>query len=429
MDRAVATYETQAVEEVGKEKALAAIADAIAFEMAGYSAAAGVEVTQYGAMQVSAVLCAVRVISEDLASLPVHIYEADGRNRRLAVRHPLYPLLRDEWFPGCDSFMAVQALTMHALLTGDGYAYINRGENEHGPIRELVPLLPYMVTPQQTHKFETRYYVHDDVNGIRGYFEPHEILHLRGPSWDAVAGLDMVRVAAEVIGLTKAIDQQQAKFHAKGGRPSGTLTTEQKLSGEAMQKLKDSFQERFGPSGEGGTAILDSGLKYEAMTMTMADAQTIESRRHQIEEVARIFRVHPVMLMHAGGFSSYASVEQFFLAHLRHTIMPWVTRWERAIKAQLLYDTPNLYAKFELGQFLRSTIADRGAYYDKAIKGGWMTVNEVRELEDMNPVPGGDEIMTPLNMATPRERGATNDPGQTAETAPAKGLARYLRRR
>ena len=425
----LARYETQAVEEVAKEKALAAVADALSFEMMGFQASAGVEVTQYTTMQVSAALCAVRVIIEDIASLPVNIYQRLARKRHLAVGHPLYRLLRKQWFEGCDAFTAVQALTLHALLAGNGYAYINRGGNDTGPILELVPLLPYMVTPEQTHKFETRYYVHDDINGIRGYFEPREIFHLRGPSWDAVQGMDIVRVAAEVLGLTRAIDLQQSKFHAKGGRPSGTLSTEQKLSPEAMQKLRDAFNDKYGPNGEGGTAILDSGLAYAPMTMTMADAQTIESRRHQIEEVARIFRVHPVMLMHAGGFSSYASVEQFFLAHLRHTIMPWVKRWESAIEAQLIADDPSLYVKFELGEFLRSTIADRGAYYDKAIKGGWMTVNEVRELEDMNPVDGGDEIMLPLNMASPRERGAQQDPGPTAETAPAKGLARYWKRR
>lgn len=421
-------YETQAVEDVGKEKALAAIADALAFELMGYQSTAGIEVTQYTAMQVAAVMCAVRVISEDIASLPVNLYWSDGRKRGLAVRHPLFNVMRHEWFEGCDSFMAVQAMTMHALLTGNAYAYKNRGGNDEGPILELIPLLPYMVTPEQTHRFETTYYVHDDINGLTGRFTPDEIFHLRGPSWDTLGGMEMVRVAAEVIGLTRAIDQQQSKFHAKGGRPSGTLSTEQKLSPEAMQKLRDAFNEKYGPNGEGGTAILDSGLEYTPLTMTMADAQTIESRRHQIEEVARIFRVHPVMLMHAGGFSSYASVEQFFLAHLRHTIGPWIARWERAIKSQLLRDAPAVYPKFEVDQFLRTTIADRGTYYDKAIKGGWLTVNEVRDLEDLNPVEGGDEIMLPLNMASPRERGAPTDPGPTAETTPAKGLARYWRR-
>ncbi|RUM40314.1 MAG: hypothetical protein DSY80_10460 [Desulfocapsa sp.] len=163
--------------------------------------------------------------------------------------------------------------------------------------------------------------------------------------------------------------------------------------------MSESWNATFGPGGPGGVAVLEKDWVFAQMSNSAADAQQLETRQFQIEEVARIFRVYPQMLMLSGKTSSYASVEQFFLAHVTHTLMPWIQRWEQAIQRDILGRDSNFYVKFNANAMMRGTSAARAEFYREGITNGWLTRNEVRKYEDLDPIPGLDVPIMPLNMA------------------------------
>ncbi len=346
-------------------------------------------------LQVAAALCAMRVISEGVSQVPLRLFEPDGNGGRKKITdHPLYDLLAFQPNDWQTSFEFREQMTNHAVITGNGYAYINR---VNGIVKELIPYDIGQVTPRHKGRFELEYECVE--NGRRITRAAREIFHLKGPGWDSRKALDISRVARVVIALTDKLQMSQKRVHERNRKPDGILSySGAKLSEEKLNKTRKAWNERFGPDGEGGVAVLEDVWNYIAMSQTSADAQTIESREFQINEMARIFRVFPQMLMQVTNTSTYASAEQFFQAHVNHTLMPWVIRWEQVIRRDLIGRGENIYARHNMNALMRGTMKDRNEFYRGGIEAGWMTRADARQLEDMNPIEGLEEPVLPLNM-------------------------------
>lgn len=374
-------------------------------------------IDEHTALRLSAVLCAVRVISEGLAQIPLKVFREEEENgqtvRKPAKDHPAYNVLHRRPNAWMTSFEWRELMTMHAVLLGSGFSIINRVGDS---IDELIPVHPAAVQILFENN-DVRYRI--SVNGRQADFSRREVFHLRGPSMDGVTALPIVKLAARAIGLSQALEFQQTSLQENGGRPSGILTySGGKIGKDEKDAVAEAWRNKFGPGGPGGVAVLEKAWEFHSMAMSAVDAQHIESRRMQIEEIGRVFRVQPIMMMQSDKAATYASAEQMFLAHIIHTLGPWVDRWENAIDRDLLGD--DTYAHFQVNGLMRGAARDRAEYYMRGLGSGgspgWMTQNEVRGLEDMDPIPGGDVLFKPTNAVDPS---ATPTNGAADEGEPA----------
>lgn len=225
----------------------------------------------------------------------------------------------------------------------------------------------------------------------------------------------------ETIGLTLSAQEHGARLFSNGGRPGGVLSLPGSVSEEAMKRLREDWEANYGGSGNAGrTAILEQGMKFEAVTMTNSDAQYLETRKFQVEDIARIFGVPLFMIQSTEKTTSWGSgIEQMSMGYVRYTLLPWVRRWEQAIRKSLVAEArePDLEMRFNLEGLQRSDIRSRFLSYQMGVNMGVYSPNEVRELEDMPPRDGGDVWLTPMNMRITDEEGVTREDG-TEEGAP-----------
>lgn len=345
-------------------------------------------------MSVMAALRAGTVIAQGIGQVPLHVKHEkfDGKHmvRRNAVDERSYRLLNRRPNDWMTSVELREALTMHAVFTGAGRAIIRRGVD--GRPLEILPLHPRWV--EAKHDTRTGEYIYDvgvAEYGIYGRFTRDDILEVTNPRWDFVNGLDVTRRAASALGLARDIEARQAKL-ASGSSPYGILSVEDANSTERVNKLKVAWTKQFGAGN--GIGIVDFGAKFQQMAGSPADQQAIENRRFQIEEVSRAFGVFPAMLMSTDKAATFASAQEFFAQHIVHTMRPWFMRWEQALDRCFFDESKELNAKFdELGLF-RSSQADRADYLSRALGSGgnmpWMTINEAREHDGLNPIEGGD---------------------------------------
>lgn len=360
----------------------------------GYQTAAGGPVTVHNAIDVTAVFCAARVIAEGLAQMPVRVVEerfAPGAGtgtlmvRRDHWAHRLLAVRPNGWQT---SYEFREGMVFSAVLGKGAIAIKNvvRGE-----VRELLPVPPGAWTVEQMEDWSLRVRV-DYADRSHGHFTLDEVFYLRGPSLDGFTAVPAVQQARQAIGLSRALEAQQARLAGNGGKPSGILSMSNKLSPESREKLRQTWQARFGAGGEGGIAVLDTDAKFESMTMTSVDAQFIETRRMQIEEIARAFRVQPIMLMQADKAATFASAEQMFRNHVIHTLGPWIERFEQAANRDILGNTEGLRFDLDERNLLRGDFKDQAEYYAKALGAGgtpaWMTQDEVRAEIGLNPMGG-----------------------------------------
>lgn len=371
------------------EEVMARIDDAYGASVAGLS------VSPQMALQVATVLACVKVIADGCATPALHVYreERGTLRRQLARNIPEYRLLNrrpNEWQT---SLEFRRTMTMHAALTGDALAVKVMAGNR---VRELIPVRPGHFKIDRSSRYDVRYHVHDEF-GFIGDFGPNEVLHLPNWQWEFWRGLNAVRLAASAIGLSMAAEQSQAKLHENGGRPAGILTTEAKLSDDAMNRLRASWQ-RFTAEKRSGTAILDNAMKYVPLAMTGVDSQHIETRRLQIEEICRAFGVFPIMVGHSDKSATFASSEAFFAAHLKHTLAPWHQLWLQRIDEFLLDGSGPLWCEFDTRYLTAGSMADRAVWARTMAEMGIYTRNELRDEEGKDPLPGLDEPLTPANM-------------------------------
>lgn len=376
----------------------------------GYRTRSGVSVSEQKALEVSAVFCAVRVIAEGIAQMPLQLKQNRGDRTAVVTDHWAHRLLSVRPNSWQTPYEFMEGLALSAALTGD---FLGLKNEINGEIREIIPIVPGGWSLEQKQDYSLVYTITDNGRTIATVGQA-DVLHVRGPSLDFYQGCRPIRLAREAIGLSSALETQQAQIASRGGRPSGVLSTASQLSQEASDRLRAAWDAKFGVSGEGGVAVLDGGWDFSAMQMTAVDAQHLETRKHQIEEIARALRVFPQMLMHTDKTATFASAEQFFRAHVIHTLGPWMKRIQDAINRDVLRRT-QLYADFDERRMLRGDFKDQGEYYAKALGAGgtpaWMTQDEVRADLGMDPKGGDADRLSRGAMNPEAGNGTEADPG------------------
>lgn len=358
----------------------------------------GVHVNTETALAVTTVLSAIRVIAEDIAKLPCILKRTNGDGTTTVARDDArYVLLHARPNNWMTSFQWRETMTLHAALTGNAFSLISR--NQRGLPIELIPIMPEWVDVEEGEDSEPRYVVRDKNGRVIEGLNRNDFFHLAGPSWNGIAGMNAITQARTAIGLSIAIEKTQTQLHVNAGRPSGILTTDQPISQEVKDNLKKSWNEEHqGVENAMRTAILGSGIKFQPLTMSSVDGQHHENRQFQIEEICRGVKIFPQMVGHSDKTATYASAEAFFRAHFEHTIWPWLVRWQQSLDRDLLDRDGPYFVEFDTSRFGLSSTTDRANYYRTMIELGVRTRNEVRRDEGLDPLPGLDEPLTPLNM-------------------------------
>lgn len=361
----------------------------------GATTDSGVSVTPDTALTYSAVYAAVRCIAESVSSLPLNYYERLSTGGKAhAKANPLHTLLHDEPNPEMTSYQWREASMAHLLLWGNSYSEIVR--DLEGNVVELWPIDPTIVTPRRTDSGELYY----DLNRGKTFITAANMLHIPGLSFDGVSGMSPISLARQSIGLSMAIEQFGAGYFGRGARPGGVLTFPGQLSPEARQNLRRSFEElHAGGANSHRVALLEAGLKWEAIGVPPDDSQFLQSREFQIIEVARWFNLPPNKLKDLSK-TSYNSLEQMEISFVVDTLRPWLVRWEQQLNRKIIRpkDKGSFFFEFNVDGKLRGEIASRYQSYSVARNWGWLSVNEIREKENMNPIEGGDVYMQPMNM-------------------------------
>jgi len=380
------------------------------FYMGGSSA--GKPVTERSAMQMTAVYACVRILSEAVAGLPLHFYRyrADGSKEK-AIDTNLYHLLHDEPNPEMSSFVFRETLMTHLLLWGNAYAQIIR--NGKGEVVALYPLMPNKMQVDRDENGKLYYiYTRSDaevktMEGVTVYLEPKDVLHIPGLGFDGLVGYSPIAMAKNAIGLAIATEEFGSKFFANGAAPSGVL--EHPGTIKDPSRVREAWQSQFGGSGNSGkVAVLEEGMKYTPISISPEQAQFLETRKFQIDEIARIFRVPPHMVGDLEK-SSFSNIEQQSLEFVKYTLDPWIVRWEQSLSRSLLSteEKKHYFFKFNLEGLLRGDYESRMNGYAIARQNGWMSANDIRQLENLDKISaeqGGDLYlingnMLPLDMA------------------------------
>jgi HK97 family phage portal protein len=385
---------------------------AYTFYMGGTTS--GKAVTERSAMQMTAVYSCVRILAEAVAGLPLHLYKYnDDGGKEKAIDHPLYRLLHDEPNPEMSSFVFRETLMTHLLLWGNAYAQVIRnGKNE---VVALYPLMPNKMSvdrDENGHLYYTYYRGSDEAIKNKEFavtLQPSDVLHIPGLGFDGLVGYSPIAMAKNAIGMAIACEEYGAKFFANGATPGGVL--EHPGAIKDPQRVRESWQAAFGGSSNSNkVAVLEEGMKYTPISISPEQAQFLETRKFQINEIARIFRVPPHMVGDLEK-SSFSNIEQQSLEFVKYTLDPWVIRWEQSIMRALLSNTEkkDYFVKFNLEGLLRGDYQSRMNGYAIGRQNGWMSANDIRELENLDRIPaeeGGDLYLINGNMLPLKDAGA-----------------------
>lgn len=388
------------------------VGSSYSFYMGGSSA--GKNVNERSAMQMTAVYSCVRILAEAVAGLPLHLYryKEDGGKER-AIDNNLYHLLHDEPNKEMSSFIFRETLMTHLLLWGNAYAQIIR--NGKGEVVALYPLMPNKMQVDRDENGEL-YYIYTrssdeakTMDGVTVYLTPRDVLHIPGLGFDGLVGYSPIAMAKNAIGLAIATEEYGAKFFANGAAPSGVL--EHPGTIKDPSRLRENWNSTFGGSANSGkVTVLEEGMKYTPISISPEQAQFLETRKFQIDEIARIFRVPPHMVGDLEK-SSFSNIEQQSLEFVKYTLDPWVIRWEQSLSRALLNEDEKrkYFFKFNLEGLLRGDYESRMSGYAVARQNGWMSANDIRELENMDKIPaedGGDLYLINGNMLPLNKAGA-----------------------
>ena len=378
---------------------------------------AGKRVNERSAMQMTAVYSCVRILAEAVAGLPLHLYRyKDDGGKEKAIDHPLYLLLHDEPNPEMSSFVFRETLMTHLLLWGNAYAQIIR--NGKGEVIALYPLMPDRMTVDRDRdgKLYYEYTVStDDAPTVKGTvvrLKPSDVLHIPGLGFDGLVGYSPIAMAKNAIGMAIACEEYGAKFFANGAAPGGVLEHPGTIKDPG--RVRESWQSTFGGSANSNKiAVLEEGMKYTPIGISPEQAQFLETRKFQINEIARIFRVPPHMVGDLEK-SSFSNIEQQSLEFVKYTLEPWLVRWEQSIQRTLFSteEKKQYFTKFNVEGLLRGDYASRMTGYATARQNGWMSANDIRELENMDRIPaedGGDLYLINGNMLPLGNAGAFAD--------------------
>jgi len=372
----------------------------------GISSKTGVNVNWQTALQAVTAMACARIIAEGIAQVPLKLHRdrADGGSD-IMKGEKLYKLVNSEPNEFNTSYEWRETMGLHLVFSGNAYSIIVRVAGE--PV-ELLPLNPRDVTVIKE-GVSIRYEVR--IEGKQNLkVASEDMLHIRGISWDGAVGLDGVKLAADAIGLAIATEEHGARQFSNGAQPNGMLSTDANLTDPLVRKaLRESWDEvHRGLANVGKTAVMWGGLKWQSTAQQNDQAQFLETRNFQVEEVCRWAHVMPIMVGHASKATTFASASEMFLAHVVHTLGPWYARIEQALDKQLLSKSKkdqDYYFKFNVSALMRGSHADRSNYFSKALGAGgspaWMTQDEVRSLDELNPM-GGEASKLPVATNVPQ---------------------------
>jgi len=363
---------------------------------------AGVSVSESNALKMTAVWACVRVISEDVASLPLFVYERLDRGKRKALNHPLHSLLHDQPNPEMTALQLRETLTAHALTWGNGYVY--KVDDSRGVVRELWPLLPDRTFTRRDPSTRELYYETEAPNSDQRFrLRADQVMHLAGLGFNGIYGYSPIALHRQAIGLGMAAEEFGARFFGQGTNLGGFISHPGPLSAQARERLqKDPV---FGlPRYQGLSrthlwAILEEGMKPEKIGIPPDEAQFIETRKFSVTEIARIFRVPPHKIQDLER-ATFSNIEEQSIDYVVSTLRPWLVRWEQQIRMKLMSEDHKrkFFAEHVVDGLLRGNIETRYESYATAKQNGWLSVNDIRELENLNPVEGGDEYVEQMNM-------------------------------
>ena len=401
---------------------------------AGYSflfgrTTSGKPVNERTAMQTTAVYACVRILAEAVASLPLHVYEyQDDGGKKLVHDHPLYYLLHDEPNPEMTSFVFRETLMSHLLIWGNAYAQIIR--DGAGRVLGLYPLLPDKMEVQRDDKGNI-YYVYsrnsDENPTFKEYgnikLKAEDVLHIPGLGFDGLIGYSPIAMAKNAVGMTLACEEYGASFFANGANPGGVLEHPGVLKDPS--KVRESWNSVYrGVSNAHKIAVLEEGMKYQQIGIPPEEAQFLETRKFQINEIARLYRIPPHMVGDLDK-SSFSNIEQQSLEFVKYTLDPWVIRWEQSLQRSLLLpgEKGMYFIKLNVDGLLRGDYQSRMNGYAVGRQNGWFSANDIREMENMNPIPdeeGGNLYLINGAMTKLADAGAfaKTDTGQ--QNAPAQ---------
>ena len=401
---------------------------------AGYSflfgrTTSGKPVNERTAMQTTAVYACVRILAEAVASLPLHVYEyQDDGGKKLVHDHPLYYLLHDEPNPEMTSFVFRETLMSHLLIWGNAYAQIIR--DGAGRVLGLYPLLPDKMEVQRDDKGNI-YYVYSRNSDENPMFKEYgniklkaeDVLHIPGLGFDGLIGYSPIAMAKNAVGMTLACEEYGASFFANGANPGGVLEHPGVLKDPS--KVRESWNSVYrGVSNAHKIAVLEEGMKYQQIGIPPEEAQFLETRKFQINEIARLYRIPPHMVGDLDK-SSFSNIEQQSLEFVKYTLDPWVIRWEQSLQRSLLLpgEKGKYFIKLNVDGLLRGDYQSRMNGYAVGRQNGWFSAYDIREMENMNPIPdeeGGNLYLINGAMTKLADAGAfaKTDTGQ--QSAPAQ---------
>ena len=382
----------------------------------------GKPVNERTAMQTTAVYACVRILAEAVASLPLHVYQyKDGGEKELVYDHPLYHILHDEPNPEMTSFVFRETMMSHLLIWGNAYAQIIR--DGAGRVLGLYPLLPDKVSVERDDRGRL-YYVYsrntDENPNFKQYgdivLKQEEILHIPGLGFDGLIGYSPIAMAKNAVGMTLACEEYGASFFANGANPGGVLEHPGVLKDPG--KVRESWNSVYrGSNNAHKVAVLEEGMKYQQIGIPPEEAQFLETRKFQIDEIARLYRIPPHMVGDLEK-SSFSNIEQQSLEFVKYTLDPWVIRWEQSLQKALLLsgEKTQYFIKLNVDGLLRGDYQSRMNGYATGRQNGWFSANDIREMENLNPISteeGGDLYLINGNMTKLADAGAFADQPST----------------
>ena len=369
--------------------------DAWLYEALGAGpSSAGIVVSQETAVRVTAVMACVRVIAESVASLPLHVYRRLERGKERATGHPAYALLHSQPNPAMTSYVWREVLQAHLLLWGNAYAEIER--NRAGRPIALWPITPRRVEPLWDDAARRKVYRIALPQGGSATVPDEDMIHVPGLGFDGFKGVSPLTWLRNAVGLAIATEEHGARLFKQGTLVGGVLMHPGQLSEQAQKNLRSSLERAYSGLGNAHRLmILEEGMKWQSLGMTSEDAQFLETRKFQVTEIARAFRVPPHLIGDLEK-ATYSNIEQQSLEFVQHTLRPWLVRWEQELTRKLLGD--GYFAEFAVEGLLRGDIKSRYEAYAVGRQWGWLSANDVRELENLSAIEDGDEYLVPLNM-------------------------------
>ena len=374
---------------------------------------AGENGNERSARQMTAVYACVRVLAEAVAGLPLHVYQyGPGGGKEKAMEHPLYFLLHDEPNPEMTSFIFRETLMTHLLLWGNAYAQIIR--NGKGEVVALYPLMPNRMRVDRDEGGRLYYeytIIGDEAQTMKGMvvrLTTADVLHIPGLGYDGIVGYSPIAMARNAIGMGLACESYGATFFANGAAPGGVLEHPGTLKDPS--KVRESWEAVYGGTRHAHRiAVLEEGMKYRSIGIAPNEAQFLETRKFQIDEIARIFRVPPHMVGDLEK-STFSNIEQQSLEFVKYTLAPWLSRWEQAMARALLLpeEKKKCFIKFNVEGLLRGDYQSRMNGYAVARQNGWMSANDIRALENLDRIPaeeGGDLYLINGNMTKLKDAG------------------------